>query len=61
MMHEMGHNLNFHHANVGTVEYGDRTGYMGGTVAALPSSLGRTQHLKAFVSEKENGRALNGS
>jgi Gametolysin peptidase M11 len=52
MMHEMGHNLNFHHANVGTVEYGDRTGYMGGTVAALPSSLGRTQHLKAFVSEE---------
>jgi Gametolysin peptidase M11 len=56
MMHEMGHNLNFHHANVGTVEYGDRTGYMGGTVAALPSSLGRTQHLKAFVSEEKWSR-----
>lgn len=28
-MHEIGHNLNVHHASEGTAEYGDQTGFMG--------------------------------
>jgi hypothetical protein len=31
MMHELGHNLNFFHSNVGEAEYADKTGYMGAT------------------------------
>ena len=30
LMHELGHNLNFHHSGIGTLEYGDMSDYMGG-------------------------------
>jgi Gametolysin peptidase M11 len=30
LMHELGHNLNFHHSGIGLQEYGDMTDYMGG-------------------------------
>lgn len=30
MMHELGHNLNFYHSNVGKNEYADESCYMGG-------------------------------
>lgn len=39
MMHELGHNLNFHHSSIGHVEYGDRTGYMGGAALSLTRVL----------------------
>jgi hypothetical protein len=33
LMHELGHNLNFHHSGIGTLEYGDMSDYMGGLEA----------------------------
>lgn len=48
-MHELGHGLNFHHSKLGAVEYGDLTGYMGGS---QPNPRGSVVGYprKAFVS-----------
>ena len=37
LMHELGHNLNFHHSGIGALEYGDMTDYMGGLEASKSS------------------------
>jgi Gametolysin peptidase M11 len=48
LMHEVGHNLHFHHSGIGSHEYGDMTDYMGGLESAprIPASPKRHGSLK---------------
>ena len=46
LMHELGHNLHFHHSGIGPQEYGDMTDYMGGLEAPPSSTSNRRGPLK---------------
>jgi Gametolysin peptidase M11 len=69
MMHELGHNLNFHHSGIGTLEYGDMSDYMGGLEVAKQlkkkSKFGFLKEEKASKSSPIDGagyprKAFNG-
>lgn len=47
LIHELGHNLNFHHSGIGMLEYGDMSDYMGGLEAAKsPKEKSRREFFK---------------
>jgi hypothetical protein len=52
LMHELGHNLNFHHSGIGSLEYGDMSDYMGGLETVKPTKNNRLGSLK--LNDKSN-------
>jgi Gametolysin peptidase M11 len=44
LMHEVGHNLHFHHSGIGSQEYGDMSDYMGGLESAPKTMSSARRH-----------------